>query len=68
MIDGGRMGSFQYIIFNLGMAYDFQRQDWANLQFPAKMMIDYVRVYQRQGEESIGCNPSDHPTTDYINA
>lgn len=58
----------QYIIFNLGMAYNFQRQDWAHLQFPAHLMIDYVRVYQRSGETNIGCSPSDHPTTDYINA
>lgn len=49
------------------MAYNFQHQDWMHLKFPAQMMIDYVRVYQRQGQEKVGCNPSDHPTTDYIN-
>ena len=37
------------------------------MQFPAQMLVDYVRVYQRQGSENVGCNPSDHPTTDYIN-
>jgi hypothetical protein len=36
--------------------------------FPAEMLVDYVRVYQRDGETNIGCNPSDFPTTDYINA
>lgn len=35
--------------------------------FPAEMLIDYVRVYQRDGETNIGCNPPDYPTTDYIN-
>jgi beta-glucanase (GH16 family) len=57
----------QYIILNLGMAYNFQRQDWKHLQFPAQLMFDYVRVYQRQGQEKIGCDPSDHPTANYIN-
>jgi len=49
------------------MAYNFQRQDWKHLQFPAQLLFDYVRVYQRQGQEKIGCDPSDHPTADYIN-
>lgn len=35
--------------------------------FPAEMLVDYVRVYQRDGETNIGCNPSDYPTMDYIN-
>lgn len=57
----------QYIILNLGMAYSFQHQDWKHLVFPAQLMVDYVRVYQRQGQEKIGCDPSDHPTAHYIN-
>ena len=37
------------------------------MQFPAKMYIDYIRIYQRSGlSESIGCDPTSHPTTDYI--
>ncbi|EIN12547.1 glycoside hydrolase family 16 protein [Punctularia strigosozonata HHB-11173 SS5] len=57
-----------YIIFNLGMSPSFQGQDFKHLQFPAKMYIDYVRVYQREGASSdaIGCNPRSHPTSDYI--
>lgn len=35
--------------------------------FPAEMLVDYVRVYQRDGETNIGCNPPDYPTADYIN-
>ena len=25
-----------------------------------------VRVWQREGEESVGCDPDDHPTAKYI--
>ncbi|KAH7100214.1 beta-glucan synthesis-associated [Auriculariales sp. MPI-PUGE-AT-0066] len=54
------------IIINLGMAEQFQKVDTANLQFPAKFLIDYVRVYQREGEENVGCEPKGYPTQDYI--
>ena len=30
------------------------------------MLVDYVRVYQRNGETNIGCDPKDYPTADYI--
>ncbi|TDL22109.1 beta-glucan synthesis-associated [Rickenella mellea] len=56
-----------YIIFNLGMSPGFQQQDFKNLKFPATMSIEYVRVYQREGAHNTGCNPSNYPTTDYIN-
>ncbi|KAL0960926.1 hypothetical protein HGRIS_005933 [Hohenbuehelia grisea] len=56
-----------YVIFNLGMAPGFQRQDFKHLTFPSKMYIDYVRIYQRQGvKNGVTCNPSSHPTSDYI--
>ncbi|KAJ3568743.1 hypothetical protein NP233_g5518 [Leucocoprinus birnbaumii] len=56
-----------YIILNLGLAPSFQKQDFKHLQFPAKMYIDYVRVYQREGvKNGITCDPPSHPTTDYI--
>lgn len=33
------------------------------------MYIEYIRVYQRADVTTgITCNPSSHPTTDYINA
>lgn len=57
----------QYIIMNLGMAEQFQTVEAALLQFPGKMYVDYVRVYQRDGEDNIGCEPDGHPTQDYIN-
>ncbi|CED84082.1 Concanavalin A-like lectin/glucanase, subgroup [Phaffia rhodozyma] len=54
------------IILNLGMSAGFQPPDFANLKWPASMYIDYVRVYQREGEENFGCDPEDYPTSAYI--
>ncbi|KAI1794793.1 glycoside hydrolase family 16 protein [Ganoderma leucocontextum] len=59
-----------YVIFNLGMAPGFQKQDFQHLTFPVSMYVDYVRVYQRDdviGEDSYSCNPSSRPTANYIN-
>ncbi|WVO15881.1 hypothetical protein L204_103546 [Cryptococcus depauperatus] len=39
--------------------------DFAHLQTPAEMLVDYVRVYQRP-EGKLGCDPKDRPTADYI--
>ncbi|KZT64609.1 glycoside hydrolase family 16 protein [Daedalea quercina L-15889] len=56
------------IIINFGMSPGFQEQDWMHLQFPAKMYIDYVRVYQRPGtSDGTTCDPPNYPTADYIN-
>ena len=56
----------QYIILNLGLSPGFQQQDFMNMQFPARYYVDYVRVYQREGVDNIGCDPPDFPTADYI--
>jgi hypothetical protein len=41
--------------------------DWANMEFPNYLRIDFVRVYQRSdGSGTLGCDPSDMPTKDYI--
>ncbi|KAB5596414.1 Beta-glucan synthesis-associated protein SKN1 [Ceratobasidium theobromae] len=56
-----------YIILNLGLSPSFQGIDFKNLKFPATMLVDYVRVYQRAGYENVGCDPADYPTADYIN-
>lgn len=46
---------------------NFQFVDWANLEFPNYLRIDYVRVYQRNdGSGTLGCDPEDYPTKDYI--
>ncbi|KAK0225400.1 glycoside hydrolase family 16 protein [Armillaria fumosa] len=58
-----------YLIFNLGMADNFQPVDFKHITFPGKMYIDYVRVYQRVGTKNgVTCNPPLRPTQDYINA
>ncbi|KAJ7087387.1 beta-glucan synthesis-associated [Mycena crocata] len=54
------------IVLNLGISNNWQKIDLTSMVFPAEMLVDYVRVYQRDGETNIGCNPSDFPTTDYI--
>ncbi|PLW33067.1 hypothetical protein PCANC_22998 [Puccinia coronata f. sp. avenae] len=56
-----------YVILNLGISNKFQTVEWDKLQFPAKMYVDYVRIYQREGHNNIGCSPKDRPTEDYIN-
>ncbi|KAF9461053.1 beta-glucan synthesis-associated [Collybia nuda] len=55
------------IVLNLGMSQNWQKIDLSTMQFPAEMLVDYVRVYQRKGAMNVGCNPPDYPTADYIN-
>jgi beta-glucanase (GH16 family) len=67
-----------YLIFNLGMSNNFERVDFANLMLPNEMRIDYIRVYQKPGVGTIGCDPAgelfnamrrlttDRPTAAYI--
>lgn len=38
------------------------------MMFPTEMLIDYVRVYQRDGYTNIGCDPPGYPTKSYIDA
>ena len=33
---------------------------------PAVYEIDWVRVYQQQGKEAVGCSPPSHPTSQWI--
>ncbi|CAD6883961.1 unnamed protein product [Tilletia controversa] len=58
------------IIMNLGMASGFQPTKFTGanqMTFPAPFLVDYVRVYQRDGgDDKISCDPPDHPTADYI--
>lgn len=54
------------MVLNFGMSPGFQAADYAHLEFPSEMHFEYVRIYQREGEENFGCNPKSHPTRDYI--
>jgi beta-glucan synthesis-associated protein KRE6 len=54
------------IIMNLGISNSWAYIDWPSLVFPVFMRIDYVRIYQSPNSGSIGCDPEDYPTSDYI--
>ncbi|KAL0240296.1 hypothetical protein I308_106546 [Cryptococcus tetragattii IND107] len=54
------------MIVNLHMSNNFQAVDFAHLKWPNYFRIDYVRVYQKPDQISIGCDPDDYPTADYI--
>ncbi|RDL35729.1 Concanavalin A-like lectin [Venustampulla echinocandica] len=54
------------MILNLGFSASWTQIDQPNLKFPTIMHIDYVRIYQKSGEETITCDPPGYPTTQYI--
>ncbi|KIY51861.1 SKN1-domain-containing protein, partial [Fistulina hepatica ATCC 64428] len=56
------------IVLNLGISHNWQRIDLGSMMFPAEMLIDYVRVYQRKDQKNVGCDPPDYPTSEYIDA
>ncbi|PWZ01719.1 concanavalin A-like lectin/glucanase [Testicularia cyperi] len=58
------------IVLNLAISSSFQTVDFGDggITFPAIMAIDYVRVYQKDGQaDRLSCDPADHPTADFIN-
>lgn len=56
-----------YILLNLGMSANFGEIDLHKLTFPAKMLVDWVRVYQPVGEPiNTSCSPPKYPTAKYI--
>ncbi|KAG7086517.1 hypothetical protein E1B28_002469 [Marasmius oreades] len=55
-----------YILLNMGISPNWQNINLETLLFPAEMLFDYVRIYQRKGHVNVGCNPKDYPTADYI--
>ncbi|KAG9238852.1 beta-glucan synthesis-associated protein-domain-containing protein [Amylocarpus encephaloides] len=54
------------MVLNLGYSAAWTQIDAANLRFPTVMHVDYVRVYQKPGQESVTCDPPGYPTTQYI--
>ncbi|KAF7300831.1 hypothetical protein MKEN_01309000 [Mycena kentingensis (nom. inval.)] len=57
-----------YILANLGLSHGFVYDiDFEHLTFPAKMRVDWVRVYQPKGKVNVGCEPEGFPTQGYIN-
>lgn len=55
-----------YIIANLGFSINFGGIDFENIQLPATMSIDWIRVYQPSNARNIGCDPKEFPTAAYI--
>lgn len=54
------------MVLNLGISTAWGEILLDKLRFPTIMRIDYVRIYQRPGHESITCDPPGYPTTKYI--
>lgn len=54
------------MILNLGYSASWTQIDAPLLRFPTVMHVDYVRIYQKKGEESVTCDPPGYPTTEYI--
>ena len=54
------------IILNLAISNAWTQIDWDKLKFPTAMRVDYVRWYQKKGQESVTCDPPGFETTDYI--
>ncbi|KAI5839238.1 beta-glucan synthesis-associated [Morchella snyderi] len=56
------------IVFNLGLSTSWTYIDWnlLGLTDGVTMHIDYIRIYQEQGKESVTCDPPGFPTTGYI--
>lgn len=47
------------------MSDNFQAADNNHPSWPAQMLVDYVRVYQRS-DGKVGCDPADRPIAGYI--
>ncbi|KAK3671633.1 beta-glucan synthesis-associated protein [Recurvomyces mirabilis] len=54
------------MVINLGFSNSWVNIDWPNLKFPTVMRVDYVRWYQKEGEEMVTCDPPGYETTQYI--
>jgi beta-glucanase (GH16 family) len=56
------------LIINFGMSSGFAALNLTGLAplMPATMRVDYVRIYQEEGQEMVTCDPPGYPTTEYI--
>jgi beta-glucan synthesis-associated protein KRE6 len=55
-----------YMVMNLGISNSWSEIWLGQLKFPTVMHVDYVRIYQKQGQTIVGCDPPGYPTTEYI--
>ncbi|KAF7352482.1 hypothetical protein MVEN_01213100 [Mycena venus] len=49
------------IVLNLGISNNWQNIDLTSMVFPAEMLVDYVRVYQRDGGDERWVQPTGLP-------
>lgn len=54
------------MILNLGYSSSWTEIKYDLLKFPTIMRVDYVRWYQKKGEEMVTCDPPGFETTKYI--
>ena len=56
------------IVMNFGMSNGFAALNMTGLSrlMPATMQVDYIRIYQHEGEMSVTCDPPGYETTEYI--
>ncbi|PQE29101.1 glycoside hydrolase family 16 protein [Rutstroemia sp. NJR-2017a BBW] len=54
------------MVLNLGFSSAWGEILMGDLRFPTTMYVDYVRIYQREGQEMLTCDPPGYPTTQYI--
>ena len=54
------------LVLNLGISNSWTWIDWEKLVFPTVFRIDYVRWYQKKGEQMVTCDPPGFETTQYI--
>lgn len=54
------------LILNLGISNSWTYIQGDQLKFPTVMRVDYVRWYQKEGEEMVTCDPPGYETTAYI--
>lgn len=55
-----------YLIMNLAMSESAWAKVDPDLQYPAVMSVDHVRIWQRPGAINVGCDAPGFPTTEYI--
>ena len=56
------------VIVNFGLSNSFAQVFLADLAklMPATMRVDYIRIWQEEGKENMGCDPEGYETTQYI--
>ncbi|KAL1607973.1 beta-glucan synthesis-associated protein [Paraconiothyrium brasiliense] len=54
------------LVLNLGISNSWTWVNWEELIFPTVLRVDYVRWYQKKGENLVTCDPPGFETTKYI--